>query len=51
MADDFYKEFKKRVRERLNRPKQTPGMVRPPGANMKNIARGSAGIIKPPEIK
>jgi hypothetical protein len=51
--DKRYKqdEVRKRISALFIKNPTASSMARPPGANMKNIARGSAGIIKPPEIK
>jgi hypothetical protein len=54
MANDFYKDFKKRIRERLGQPRGTAGQgtpARPLGASLKSMARKNTGLLRPPELK
>jgi hypothetical protein len=54
MANDFYKDFKKRIRERLGARaagNTVNGPARPLGTALKSMARRNTGLLRPPELK
>jgi len=53
MVDKFiYDNWKKQIRDRINRPRGTGTVARPLIANLKGMGRrGTISPLKPPEIK